>query len=343
MAITRAQALDFFHSDDLIGLGMEADAVRRRLHPEGVVTYLIDRSISCTNAESVTGNAASPLPCDLETICGKIAETLEMGGTGVLLSGVLLPGVPLQECVPPDMPLAPGITWFEDLFSGVKQRFPQVWLQCFSAPEILTLARLSSIPMHDTIARLRDAGLDSISGDGTEFLEGGSLTDGSHCTLEDWLAVHRTAHRLGMQTPAAMIFGSGESFEDRVSYLDQLRRLQEETGGFTAFVPRNFRPRRTPGGPDEATAVECLKTLAISRLYLDNIENIQSSWTTQGLKVLQMGLRFGGNDAGSVTPQEAAAPGAPKSTTEEELRRIIRDAGFRPVQRDTSYRTMFLN
>jgi cyclic dehypoxanthinyl futalosine synthase len=153
---------------------------------------------------------------------------------------------------------------------------------------------------------------------------------------EAWIGVHRAAHRLGMRTSASILFGAGESFEQRIDSLEALRSLQEETEGFAAFAPWSYRAGKPA---EEATAVEYLKVLAISRLYLDNIDNVQSSWAAQGLKVLQMGLRFGGNDVGSVTPEEDAA----KSTTEEELRRIIREAGFKPVQRDALYRTVFLN
>ncbi len=204
--------------------------------------------------------------------------------------------------------------------------------------------------MRDTIARLRDAGLASIPGGGAEILD----DEVRHriarlkCSTQDWVNVHRTAHELGMRTTATMMFGVGESFEQRINHFEQVRRLQEETGGFTAFIPWSFQPTNTALGGrkwDEATSVEYLKVLAISRLYLDNVENVQSSWVTQGLKVLQLGLRFGGNDVGSVMLEEnvVKAAGTSNCTTEEELRHVIRGAGFRPVQRDTLYTTYFLN
>jgi cyclic dehypoxanthinyl futalosine synthase len=322
MAITHKQALDFCGSDDLIGLGMEADAVRRRLHPEGVVTYLIDRTLRYTDFHSRDSGTGAPREDNLDfaAIYWKIVEAVEMGATAVLLQAA--PG--LQPSL--------KIESLEQLLKGIRQRYPQIWLHCFSAPEILAVAASGNLSVRDAIARLRDAGLDSIPGDGAQ------------CGMEAWAKVHRTAHQLGIRTAAAMIFGAGETFEDRVNHLEQVRRLQEETGGFTAFTPSSLQPqdRALAGrGWDEATAVEYLKLLAISRIYLDNIENIQSNLTTQGLKVLQMGLRFGGNDVGSVMP--AGATGASRSTTEEDLRRVIRDAGFRPVQRDTLYRTLFLN
>jgi len=348
MPITREQALDYFRSDDLIGLGMEADAVRKRLHPEGVVTYIIDRNINYTNFcteyctfcafyRPLKGKQASEgYILDFETIYAKIAETLEMGGTGVLMQGGLHPDL--------------KIDWFERHLRGIKQRFPQIWLHCFSASEILAIAEYSDLSVRDTIIRLRDAGLDSIPGGGAEILDDAVRHRIARlkCGTEDWVLVHRTAHQLGMRTTATMMFGVDETLDQRVNHFEVIRRLQEETGGFTAFIPWSFQPGNTALGGrgwDEATAVDYLKVLAISRLYLDNIENVQSSWVTQGLKVLQLGLRFGGNDVGSVMLEEnvVKAAGTSNCTTEEELRRIIRDAGFQPRQRDTLYRTMFLN
>ena len=233
------------------------------------------------------------------------------------------------------------IAWFDALFRNIKQRFPALWLHSLSASEILAIAKQSELTLHETLTRLRDAGLDSIPGDDAGILDDAVQLQGprTNWKTEDWIAVHRTAHSLGMQTTATMAFGGGETIEHRMNHLDAVRQLQEDTGGFTSFTPWSFAP---PGaalnGFEEATAVEYLKTLAISRMYLSNIENVQSNLETQGLKVLQVGLRFGGNDVGSVLLAEGA-----NAATEEQLRQVIRDAGFRPVQRDTLYRTMFLN
>ncbi|MGA8673318.1 MAG: cyclic dehypoxanthinyl futalosine synthase [Terracidiphilus sp.] len=348
MPLTRQQALDYFESPDLIGLGFEADAVRQRLHPEGVVTYIIDRNINYTNfcTEYCTfcafyrplkgPKASEGYILDFEKIYEKIAETVEMGGTGVLMQGGIHPDL--------------KIDWFERLFAGIKQRFPQIWLHCLSASEVLAIAEYSELSLRDTIARLRDAGLDSIPGGGAEILDDDVRFRIARlkCRTEDWVGVHRTAHQLGMRTTATMMFGVGETFTQRINHFEVVRKLQEETGGFTAFIPWSFQPHNTALGGrgwDEATSVEYLKVLAIARLYLDNIENVQASWVTQGLKVLEVGLHFGGNDVGSVMLEEnvVKAAGTSNCTTEEELRRIIRDAGFKPVQRDTLYRTMFLN
>jgi len=348
MSLTKQQALDMFRSDDLIGIGMEADAVRRQKHPDGIVSYIIDRNINYTNlcTEYCTFCAfyapvkgpgrANGYVLDFETIYAKITETVEMGGTGVLMQGGINPDLKIE--------------WFEALFSGIKQRFPQIHLHCLSASEVLGVAEFSNISVEETIRRMREAGLDSIPGGGAEILddEVRARIARLKCMTEDWLGVHRTAHKLGMKTTATMMFGVGETIEHRVNHFQKIYELQEETAGFTAFIPWTFQPKNTALGGrgwEEATAVEYLKTLAISRIYLSNFPNVQSSWVTQGLKVCQMGLHFGGNDVGSVMLEEnvVKAAGTTNCTTEEELRRIIRDAGFIPKQRDTLYTKYFLN
>jgi menaquinone biosynthesis protein, SCO4550 family len=344
--ISREEARELFASDDLIGIGMAADAVRRRLHPEGVVTYIIDRNINYTNfCTEYCSFCAFYRPVghkegyilDHETILAKIQETLDLGGTGVLMQGGLHPGLKIE--------------WYEDMLRTIKKRFgDRIWLHCFSAPEITNIAEVSGLSLRDTIARLRDAGLQSIPGGGAEILDDAVRHRISRlkCSTQEWIDVHRTAHSLGMKTTATMMFGCGETIEQRINHLEVIRQIQEDTGGFTAFIPWSFQRENTSLGrfvKEEATAVEYLKTLAISRLYLDNIPNIQSSWVTQGLKTCQLGLRFGGNDVGSIMIEEnvVSAAGAHHRASEEELRRIIRDAGFIPKQRDTLYLTYFLN
>ncbi len=342
--ITREQAREMFESDDLIAIGMEADAVRRKLHPEGVVSYIIDRNINYTNFcteycsfcafyRPMGHKEGYVLP--KEVIFEKIQETIDLGGTGILMQGGLHADLKIE--------------WYEDLLRSIKERF-DIWTHCFSAPEITNIAEVSGLSLRETIVRLRDAGLDSIPGGGAEILDDAVRYRISRlkCGVKEWEEMHRTAHDLGMRTTATMMFGCGETIEQRINHLELVRRIQEDTGGFTAFIPWSFQRENTSLGrfvKEEATAVEYLKMLAISRIYLDNILNVQSSWVTPGLKTCQVGLRFGGNDVGSIMIEEnvVSAAGAHHQATEEQLRRMIREAGFVPRQRDTLYRSYFLN
>jgi len=342
--ISREHALDLFNSPDLIGMGMEADQIRRKLHPDGIVSYIIDRNINYTNfCTEYCSFCAFYRPMghkegyilSKEVIFDKIRETIELGGTGILMQGGLHPDLKIE--------------WYEDLLRSIKQRF-NIWCHCFSAPEIVNIRDVSGLSLRDTIARLRDAGLDSIPGGGAEILDDSVRYRISRlkCSTQDWIDVHRTAHSLGMRTTATMMFGAGETIEHRLNHFEIVRRIQEDTGGFTAFIPWFFQREYTSLGrfvKEEATAVEYLKMLALSRIYLDNILNVQASWVTPGLKVCQLGLRFGGNDVGSIMIEEnvVSAAGTHHRATEEDLRRLIRDAGFTPKQRDTLYRTYFLN
>lgn len=340
------EAVELFRDNDLVGIGMAADALRRKHHPHGVVSYIIDRNINYTNVcTEYCSFCAFYRPIGhqesyvhpREVIFEKIQETLDLGGTGVLMQGGLHPELKIE--------------WYEEMLRAIRERFGRrIWLHCFSAPEIQNIAKLSGLPLTDTIARLRDAGLDSIPGGGAEILDDEVRQRISRlkCDTQEWIDVHLAAHRLGMRTTATMMFGCGETIEQRVNHLEVVRRIQEETGGFTAFIPWSFQRENTSLGrsvKEEATGVEYLKTLAISRLYLENIVNIQSSWVTQGLKTCQVGLRFGGNDVGSIMIEEnvVSSAGARNKASEEELRRLIRDAGFIPKQRDSLYQTYFLN
>jgi cyclic dehypoxanthinyl futalosine synthase len=290
--ISREQALDCFASDDLIGIGMEADAVRRALHPEGVVTYALDRTLDL-----------ALLAEDLSNLARLTAEAEDT--TGLILHNAA----------------SRDLAWCERLLATLKQQLPLLTLHGFSAPEVAAIAANEQLQPSEVLTRLRAAGLDCLS------------SDRGNLTVELYLDIHRAAHHAGISSTAEMVFGANDSMEDRVAFLEAVHALQSETHGFLAFT-LTAAPAATGRDLDDPTAVEYLKTLAICRMVLDNIENLQADLPQQGLKVLQMGLRFGGNDAGSVL---AAA-----STSEEELRRVIRDAGFRPAQRDTLYRTLFL-
>jgi len=287
MGISREQALDCFKSDDLIGIGMEADAVRRKLHPEGVVSYGMERVVDCAAREQ-------------DAIFTEMEAAIEMGATSIVLNF--------------------GSTAFDTavaIVAATRLRFPALSLRAFSASEIEATGAAGAI------ARLYTAGLDSIGGIHPEVADA------------TWLTAHRAAHQAGMRTNARIVFGAGETIAERLEQLDAIRQLQAETGGFAALAPVSFH---AVGGRelDETTAVEYLKTLAVARIYVDNIENLEADWTTQGLKVLQMGLRFGANDVGAVQVEQT------KGATEEELRRVIRDAGFRPAQRELGYRAMLV-
>ncbi|MGA8869686.1 MAG: cyclic dehypoxanthinyl futalosine synthase [Candidatus Acidiferrales bacterium] len=341
MGITQKEALDLFNSDDLIGIGMAANEVRRKKTDPRVATYQIDRNINYTNfCTEYCSFCAFYRPLGskegyiqpLEAIYQKIEEMLALGGTGVLLQGGLHPDLKIE--------------WYENMLRSIHEKFPQVHLHCFSAPEILCIAEVSGLSIRDTIARLRDAGLQSIPGGGAEILD----DEVRHriarlkCKSEEWESVHREAHKLGMRTTATMMFGCGEEYRHRVNHFERVRRLQEDNGGgFTAFIPWIFAPENTPLGKKVAqtTAFDYLKTLAISRLYLDNIDHVQSSWLTPGIKVCQVGLQFGADDVGSILIEENVvyAAGVRNRTNEEELRRIISDAGYMPAQRDTLYRS----
>jgi len=332
-------------SDDLIGLGMEADSVRRRLHPGNVITYQIDRNVNYTNiCTEYCSFCAFYRPVGspegyvqpLESIYQKIEETLALGGTGVLMQGGLHPDLKLD--------------YYEDLLRNIKQRYPRIHLHCLSAPEVLNIAEICGTTVREVIARLMDAGLDSIPGAGAEILDDEVRFRIARlkCRTDEWLDVHRTAHQLGMRTTATMMFGCGETIEHRVNHLERIRNLQEETGGFTAFIPWFFQRENTSLGrfvKEEITAVDYLKTLAVSRLYLENIVNVQASWLTPGHKICQIALRFGANDVGSILIEEnvVSAAGCHNKSTEEGLRHLIADAGFRPHKRDTLYRMYFLN
>jgi cyclic dehypoxanthinyl futalosine synthase len=344
--LSHTEAVDLLRSPDLIGMGEAAQAVRAKLHPERVVSYQIDRNINytnyCTEYCSFCNfyrplNSPEGYVLSQEVIFQKIEETVALGGTGILLQGGLFPDLKIE--------------WYEDLLRNIKARFgDKIWLHCFSAPEITCIAEVSGLSIEDTLKRLRDAGLQSVPGGGAEILDDAVRHRISRlkCSVNEWVEVHTTCHKIGMQTTATMMFGCGETIEQRVNHLEVVRRIQEETGGFTAFIGWPFKREGTSLGrfvKQEATAVEYLKTLAVARLYLENIPNIQSSWLTVGHKLCQLGLSFGANDVGSIMIEEnvVSQAGAHYQSTENSLRQLISEAGYIPKQRDTLYRTYYLH
>ena len=336
--ITPEQAILLFEKADLVDLADAADKIRQRRHPDNVISYIIDRNINYTNVckEFCTFCAFYRVKGDDEAyilpdhvIYKKIEETLALGGTGVLMQGG----------VHPDL----KIDYYEKLLSGIKERF-KIHLHCFSPSEILNIARVSKLTVPETLLRLKAAGLDSMPGAGGEILDDEIRTDISplKCNSADWLMVHREAHKVGLKTTGTMMIGVGETIRHRINHLEKLRVQQDETKGFTAFIPWTFQDEHTELGKrnlPKVTAAEYLRMLALSRIYLDNFDNVQVSWLTVGLKIGQVGLRFGVNDMGSIMIEEnvISAAGARNRANDSELRRIIQDAGFIPRQRTSLY------
>ena len=338
--IDSEEGLVLLGSGELHKVGQAADYVRRRKCPDGIVSFLIDRNISYTNVcvarctfcnfyRKPGEKEGYVLP--LETIFKKIEETIALGGTGILMQGGMHPDL--------------KIDYYEDLLSSIRERY-SIHLHCFSPPEVVVLARLSKIGIREAIRRLKKAGLVSIPGGGAEILVQRMRKEISpgKCSAGEWLEVMRIAHEEGLLTTATMMIGAGETLEERVEHLDRLRRLQDETGGFVAFIPWNVQLEGTPmqaSISQQVGSVEYLMLLALSRIYLDNFQNIQVSWLTQGLKVAQIALHFGANDVGSIMIEEnvMSTAGAHYSASRDDLISVIQEAGFIPAQRDTLHQT----
>jgi len=330
-------ALTLLKSHDIAAIGAAADQVTARLHPEPFRTYNIDRNVNYTNAcSAVCHFCAFYRPPDhpdvyvlpTETLLQKIEETVELGGEQILLQGGLHPRLPLE--------------WYEDMLKAVKERFPQVNVHGFSPPEIHAFTKVFKLPLKSVLERLRDAGLGSLPGGGAEILVDRvrkSMTRGKVLS-DDWLNVMRVWHELGGRSTATMMFGHIESLAERVEHLERIRRLQDETGGFTAYICWTFQPDNTDMSHlPPAGAFEYLKTQAVSRLYLDNVPNVQSSWVTQGEKIGQLALRFGANDMGSLMIEEnvVSQAGTVHHLNVESIRRCIEAAGYIPRQRNVFY------
>ena len=335
--VTAPEALELYLEAPTALLGRLADTIRARKHPERVVTYIIDRNVNYTNVCVARCNfcafyrevgSAEGYVLGFEEIFRKIDETIALGGVQLLLQGGHNP----------DLPLA----WYEDLFRAIKSRYPAFKLHALSPPEVIHLSRLSKLPVPQVIERLIDAGLDSIPGGGAEILVDRVrklLNCYGKATADEWLDVMRHAHRAGLRTTATMMYGTVETVEERLEHLFRLRELQDETGGFTAFITWSYQPEHTELGGGEASGVEYLRTLAIARIVLDNFDNLQASWVTQGGKVGQLSLAYGANDMGSVMIEEnvVRAAGASYCMDEIEIVRNIENAGFAAKRRNMHY------
>jgi cyclic dehypoxanthinyl futalosine synthase len=337
--LTAEEALWLHEHAELGWLGTLAHEVRLRVNPEAVVTYNIDRNINYTNyctarcrfcAFYVPETSPQGYVLSWEEMRGKLAQLRDIGGNQVLLQGGLHPDYRIE--------------WYEGLLRRMKTEFPGLWVHAFSAPEIVAIADLSGLTYEETLRRLRRAGLDSVPGGGAEILVPPVREEIAvgKCDGRQWIEVHRAAHRVGLPTTATMMFGSIETSAQRIEHLRWLRDLQDETGGFTAFICWPFQPDHTglkKRVPRPASAAEYLRVQAVGRLFLDNFPHVQSSWVTMGEKVGQLALFYGADDFGSVMMEEnvVSAAGTIHHLDEERIRRAIERAGFHPVRRGMRY------
>ena len=330
------EALDLLEHETITNLGVLADWTRRQRHNDGTITYIVDRNINYTNVcnafctfcafyRQPKHEEGYVLPFD--TIAKKIEETYALGGNQILLQGGHNPDL--------------QIDWYEDFFRKLKARFPDLWLHALSPPEIVHIYKSSRITLEEAMTRLIAAGLSSVPGGGAEILVDRVREQlaKNKCSADEWLGVMREAHRQGLRTTATMMFGHVETRADRVEHLQRLRDLQDETGGFTAFIAWTFQPDHTELGGTQVTTAEYLRTLAVARLFLDNVENFQASWVTQGAKMAGASLAFGVNDMGSTMIEEnvVSAAGTVHRMNEPDICAAIRDAGYSPMRRDMTY------
>jgi cyclic dehypoxanthinyl futalosine synthase len=338
-AIDADEALWCLNEGELLAVGGLADSIRRSMHPEGCVSFVVDRNVNYTNVcESKCKfcafyrdlEAEDAYLLDDSEIMGKLEELAAQGGTQLLMQGGLHPALRIE--------------YFEGLFRQIKSRFPGLQNHSLSPAEITHIAKLSGLSLQDALARLKAAGLDSIPGGGAEILVDSVRAEISPKKIgwQGWADVMREAARLGMPTTATMMFGSRERPEDVVEHLMRVRTLQDEGGSFTAFIPWTYQPGNTELGGGSASGVEYLKVLALSRIVLRNIANVQASWVTQGAKMAQVALFFGANDLGGTMLEEnvVAAAGCKFRMSREEMIELIRGAGFIPVRRTTLYREL---
>jgi cyclic dehypoxanthinyl futalosine synthase len=335
--INPEDGVELFRSAALLELGRAANEITRRLHPEPFRTFNIDRNINYTNVctavcdfcafyRKVDHTEAYVL--DRDVLLEKIRETVALGGDQILMQGGLHPHLKLE--------------WYEELLHDIKSHFPGVNVHGFSAPEIHHFTKVSKLPLRTVLERLKTAGLGSLPGGGAEILSDRvrrDMTRGKVMT-DDWINVHRVWHELGGRSTATMMFGHIETIEERVEHFERVRQLQDETGGFTAFISWTFQPDHTDmADVPPAGAFEYLKNQAISRIYLDNVPNIQSSWVTQGPKIGQVGLYFGANDMGSLMIEEnvVSSAGTVYHLSLAEIKRAIRESGYIPRQRNVFY------
>ena len=339
--MTIDEAIDLIESADLKTLGRMALARKRELHPKKVTTFVVDRNINYTNicwvdckfcAFYTHEKKEDAYILSFDEIDQKIEELLAIGGTQILFQGGVHPKLEIE--------------WYEDLVAHIHDKYPQVTIHGFSAIEIDYIARRSNISISEVLARLKAKGLSSIPGAGAEILSDRvrDIIAPKKLDKDTWLEVHREAHKLGIKSTATMMYGTVETTREIVEHWDYVRQLQDETGGFRAFIMWSYQSDNTQLKRElptitKTTSNQYLRYLAVARLFLDNVPNIQSSWVTQGSYIGQMALLFGANDLGSTMMEEnvVSAAGAKNQMNQEEMIRLIRDVGEKPAKRNTAY------
>ncbi|MBN2815717.1 MAG: dehypoxanthine futalosine cyclase [Campylobacterales bacterium] len=342
--LSKEEALDLIKNADLKELGKMATARKKELHPKGITTFVIDRNINYTNICWVDckfcafyrhEKDADAYVLTFDEIDAKIDELLEIGGTQILFQGGVHPKLKIE--------------WYEDLVEHIHQKYPQITIHGFSSIEIDFIAKVSRISVEEVLTRLKAKGLASIPGAGAEILSDRvrDIIAPKKIDAEVWVDIHRKAHKLDIKSTATMMYGTVETDEDIVEHLDMIRRLQDETGGFRAFIMWSFQGKNTAlleqiPDMEKPSSNRYLRLLAVARLYLDNVPNIQSSWVTQGPYIGQMALRFGANDLGSTMMEEnvVSSAGAAYHMAKDEMVQLITDIGETPAVRNTAYETL---
>ena len=335
MRMEKQEAIELLTHGDPLELGQQADAIRRQRFGN-TVTFIVDRNINYTNicqnecrfcAFFRRKEHKDAYLLDYDTILEKVRETVEAGGTQVMIQGGLHPDL--------------GLPFYEEMLRRIKANF-DITIHSFTATEIQHFARQAGLSVLETLKRLQAAGLDSLPGGGAEILSDRvrQIVSPKKIMTDDWLAVMEAAHSIGMKSTATMVIGLGETMAERIEHMEKIRRLQDKTGGFRAFITWTFQPGNTDIGGEKVSAWDYMKTLAMSRIYMDNIDHIQGSWLTQGERIGQLTLGFGGDDLGSIMLEEnvVRAAGTRYDMSIRKMVNLIQGAGRDAAQRDTAYR-----